>query len=213
MSERIPFYPNTGDGTHCYQAALKMALAPFDPKNWTYEELNKICDKQPGKWTWPTASFLWLLEQGYEVRLVEEFDYRAFAKKGYEYLLKKSGKEVADAQKKNSSLSREQKWAKRLVEHAGFALDDRIPTWEDLKSYRSRGYSIICNVNSCKLYKQPGYSGHFVVPVSVEETSIILHDPGLPAKPSQTVLRAVFEEAWGYPTDHEKNLVAIRKEG
>ena len=207
--DEISFFPNTGDGTHCYQAALKMVLSCFDPKEWSYEELNQISDKQKGKWTWPTASFLWLLNQGYEVRLIEEFDYSDFAKRGYEYLLEKSGKEIAEGQAANSDLASEQGWAKKLAAHPKFQQEHRIPLWQDLDHLLAEDYGLICNVNACKLYDKPGYSAHFVVPMAVTSTHILLHDPGLPPKPDQRVLHKPFEKAWGYPTDHEKNLVAI----
>ncbi len=72
-------------------------------------------------------------------------------------------------------------------------------------------YLIICNINANQLYSQAGYSGHFVVVVEVGADDIIIHDPGLPPAPSLKVPKAIFEKAWGYPTENEKNILAIRK--
>lgn len=207
--KNIPFVANLADGTHCYQAALKMILTFFERRDWAFEELDKLSGKLAGKWTWPTTSLLWLLEHGYEIKLIEEFSYEEFAKRGRDYLVEKCGSEVAKAQEANSDLPREQKLAATFVKRG--SVDYRIPAWKDLEQLFQEGYLIICNVNACRLYQKGAYSGHFVVPIEVFSDHIFLHDPGLPPKPSLKVSRAIFEEAWGYPTDHEKNILAIRK--
>ena len=82
----IPFFPNTGDGTHCFQAALMMALKHFEPaRAFTYDALDRISQKLPGKWTWPTSAMLWLMGEGYKLKLIEEFDYHAFAARGVDF--------------------------------------------------------------------------------------------------------------------------------
>ncbi len=203
----IPFFANLNDGTHCYQAALKMALTPLSGREWSFEELDKISQKKTGQWTWPTASLIWLMDQGYEVKLIEEFSYEDFGKRGKKYLEEKWGKEVADAQEANSDLKTEQKRALQLAKK--IPVDHRIPTWDDLKDLFKKDHIIICNVNSRLLYKKSGYSGHFIVPIELDDDFIILHDPGLPAAPHIKVAREVFEKAWGYPTEHERNLLGI----
>lgn len=185
-----------------------MVLTFFSGKEWPFETLDKISGKLSGKWTWPTLSMLWFLENGYEIKLIEEFDYLEFGKKGKGYLVEKCGADVADAQEKNSDLAREQKLA--LEFHQKGKIEFRIPAWEDLQNLLADGYLLILNVNAALMHGQKGYSGHFVVPVAVTDNEIILHDPGLPPTPSLTIGRDVFEAAWGYPTSHEKNLLAVK---
>lgn len=158
----IPFYPNTGDGTHCFQAALMMALGYFEPEHeFTYAELDAISQKLPGKWTWPTAAMLWLMEHGYELRLVEEFDYNAFAERGGDYLIEKCGMEVAQVQIENSDIGREQEIAKEFIKYA--PLEHRVPDIGDIERFMKDNWVVMCNVNSAILQNQTGYSGHFVV--------------------------------------------------
>lgn len=206
--KNVPFFPNHPDGTHCYQAALKMVLTYFTNREWSYTELIQITGKLEGKWTWPTTSLLWLLDHGYDVRLIEEFSYEEFAQRGKDYLIKKCGEEVADIQEVNSDLPREQKLAAEVAKRS--PVDFRIPSWKDLEQLFKEGYLIICNINASSLYHRKGYSGHFVVPVAVRVTEITLHDPGLPPSPSITVSKQTFEKAWAYPTEHEKNILAIK---
>lgn len=206
---KIPFFANLPDGTHCYQAALKMILTYFSKREWSYKELDQITQKLEGKWTWPTASLIWLLDNGYEIQLVEEFSFKDFAKDGKAYLEKKCGKEVALAQEQNSDLAREQALALELSKRVH--VQYQIPQYKDLERLMKDGFLILCNVNASKLYQKTGYSGHFVVPIALSPDEITLHDPGLPPFPSLKVSKETFERAWGYPTEHEKNLLAIRK--
>lgn len=206
---KIPFFPNTGDGTHCWQAAMKMALAVFEPQTeFSYEELNKISGKQVGKWTWPTTTMLWLHERGYELILKSDFDYADFAKRGEKYLRERCGEEVARAQIANSDISRELEVAKKFA--ATKIPSRKIPDLAELKKLLTEGYVIICNINAAVLHWQQGYSGHFVVVTEVSESTVTLHDPGLPPKPDFQVSTASFEAAWAYPELRDKNLLAIR---
>jgi len=205
----IPFFPNTGDGTHCFQAVLKMLLAKLlSNKEYSYEELDRISEKRPGKWTWPTAAMLWMIDQGFEILLIEEFDYREFAEKGEDYLLDRYGPEVGQAQINNSEIEREQEIAKRFVDIA--PLERRIPTLEDIKDKIDDCGVVIVNLNAAALYGHEGYSGHFVTVCEIGEDYVRLHDPGLPPSPNLTVSHEVFERAWAYPTERDKNLLAVR---
>ena len=206
----IPFHPNTGDGTHCFQAVLKMALNVFEPDaEYSYEQLDEISQKVVGKWTWPTAAMVWLMDHGYEVKLIEEFDYQAFADKGMDYLIDKCGPEVAEAQADNSLIEVEQKTAADFVERA--PVEHRVPNIDDFKQLIAEGWVVICNINASLLHEQTGYTGHFVVVSAVDDKEVTLHDPGLPPYPELAVERAVFEHAWAYPSTTDKNVLAIRK--
>lgn len=206
----IPFCPNTGDGTHCFQAVLKMVLGFFQPeREYTYQELDALSKKEAGKWTWPTAAMLWLMENGFELRLIEEFDYQAFAERGSDYLIDKCGHEVAQVQMENSDIPREQKIAADFVQYA--PMDHRIPTIDDIESYLKQHWAVVCNVNSALMHNQSGYSGHFVVITDVNDKEVILHDPGLPPSPAFAVTRDLFERAWAYPAPSDKNLLIIRR--
>jgi hypothetical protein len=206
----IPFFPNTGDGTHCFQAAMKMALAVMWPeRDFSYEELDRISMKLPGKWTWPTAAMLWMIEQGLALSLIEDFDYRAFAERGGAYLVERYGKEVGEAQMAHSDVEVERDVSRRFADVA--PIERRSPTIEDLVSEMQRGAVVIVNINAAPLYDLEGYSGHFVVLCEIADDAVVLHDPGLPPNPGVRVPLDRFLAAWAYPTDRDRNLLSIRK--
>jgi hypothetical protein len=205
----IPFFPNTGDGTHCFQAAMRMALAVLWPeRTFTYEELDHISMKLPGLWTWPTAAMLWMIEQGLELKLIEEFDYRAFAERGGAYLIERYGKEVGQSQIEHSEVEREREIARRFAAVA--PIEQRSPTLDDLRAEMEEGGAVIVNINASPLYDHEGYSGHFVVLCDIAADHVILHDPGLPPHPNLRVAIDRFMRAWAYPSERDKNLLSIR---
>src|SRR3989338_8792039 len=207
----IPFYPNTEDGIHCWQAALKMALAVFEPsREYSYAELDKITDQQPGKWTWPTAGFLWLLKQGYTLKLIGKFDYHAFANEGEAYLLRRLGEEVGRAQIEKSDVKAEIKYAKAFSDIA--PLEVRAPSLSDIEHLLKDGFVVICHINPASLYGHQGYTGHYIVICDVTEEEVILHDPGLPGKPYHRASKKDFNRAWSYPEKNDRVLMAIYKD-
>ncbi|MFH1830791.1 MAG: hypothetical protein ABH871_08475 [Pseudomonadota bacterium] len=204
----IPFFPNTGDGTHCFQAAMKMALAKLLPeREFSYEELDRISLKLPGRWTWPTAAMLWMIEKGLEVKLIEQFDYADFAKRGGEYLIERYGKEVGGAQIEHSDVEFERDISLRFSKIAPIEL--RPAYLEDLQKEMARGAVVIVNLNACVLQDQEGYSGHFVVMCDIGDKEIRLHDPGFPPMPNVIVPVDRFIKAWAYPTACDRNLLSI----
>lgn len=207
---KIPFFPNTGDGTHCLQAVLMMALGYFFPdRKYTYEELDRISGKLPGKWTWPTRAMLWCFKEGLEVGLIEEFDYKDFADRGGEYLIERFGKEVGEAQIANSDIKSELEVARQFAKIA--PLEYRVPEIDDIKKLLKEDSVVIVNLNAAALYNVDGYSGHFVVVCDVKKDSVILNDPGIPAKAGVSVTFERFNAAWAYPTTRDKNLMFIKR--
>jgi hypothetical protein len=205
----VPFYGNTPDGTHCFQAALRMVLKYFSPeRDFTWEELERITAKPEGKWTWPIAAALWLEDNGFEVKFIETFDYDDFSRRGAEYLLDTYGKEVTDAQVAKSDIEQEMRLAKELA--GKVSEEKRIATADDIRALLGEGFLIIANINSRVLRGKEGYSGHSVVVKGFNEDGFVIHEPGLPPIENMPVDLAFFEKAWAYPSEEAKNILAVR---
>lgn len=206
---RVPFYGNTPDNTHCYQAALKMILKYFLPeKEFSWEELETITAKVEGLWTWPIASMLWLEQQGFQLINIEDFDYHQFIEKGGQYLIDEYGEEVGNSQIAHSDIVQEQKLSQELIKT--IPILKRIPALEDIKKLLNQGYLITSNVNGRILNDKTGYAGHSIVITGFNKTNLNIHNPGLPPKENQKVPFEQFEKAWGYPDEKSKNILAIK---
>jgi hypothetical protein len=205
----VPFYANTADNTHCFQAALKMVLKFFHPhQDYSFEELEKITAKKDGGWTWPIAAMMWLSKNEFDVRDIELFDYEEFAANGKEYLREKFGDEIAEAQDKFTDLVQEQNLSKELAKYVGVKME--IPTVKDIFAFLDVGYLLICNINSSTLKGVDSYNPHSVVVTGYSDERLFLHNPGLPAQENQDVSVSDFEKAWAYPDESAKNILAVR---
>jgi len=209
MNLTIPFYSNTPDGTHCFQAALKMVAKYFWlQEECTWDELDTITAKTENRWTWPMAGILWLAKRGVETRIIDPFDYNTFSIRKESYLLDIYGKDVGTMQIKNSNILREVKLAAELVKKV--RIEKRIPHLSDITQLLHKDYVLICNVNSQCINNKEGYTGHFVVVKGHDDTGLYFHDPGLPPFENRQVPFPVFEKAWAYPNDYAKNIIAAR---
>ena len=207
--KNVPFFSNTSDNTHCYQAAIASVLKYFQPEvNYSFKELEKMSAKKEGLWTWPTQMILNLLNKGFEIIDVDDFDIAKFVKDGEDYLKEKYGKEVADKQIKYSDIKQEQTlYAQyfKLKKHS-----QRVPTLKEMSSIINNGSLIICNINARMLSNKGGYSAHSVVLFGIDDKFVYLHDPGLPPLPNRKVTIEDFNKAWAYPNKEAKNLTAFK---
>lgn len=206
---KIPFYPNTPDDTHCYQAALKMVLQHFLPnRNFSYEQLDEITAHLPGLSTWPTKGMLELRKLGFDIVVIEGFDPEAFVKRGGDYLTEQYGSEVGDWAINNSDIPQEQELYSEFIKHKLHQI--RLPEISEIKSYIEKGYLVICNVNSSALNEKTGYVGHSVVIFDYDNAGLTLHDPGLPPLENRKISNDLFMKAWAYPSEVSKNLMAFK---
>jgi len=207
--KNVPFYANTPDNTHCFQAVLKMASKYFWPgEDYSWEELEKITAKKDGLWTWPMSGLFWLSKRGVELVCVEMFDYEKFIQLKGRYLLEEYGEEVGKAQIENSDIEQEIEVAEEFVKMVTIKKD--IPEIDDLKDFLTQDYLLICNVNSNKLNNRDGYTGHFILIKGFDDDNFYIHNPGLPAAENQSVGYSLFEKAWAYPNDKAKNVFAFK---
>lgn len=208
--ETVPVLFENPDRSHCLQAVLRSVLHhAFPDRVYTWEELDRLTGKRPGRWTWPTTAVLRLREMGIEVVVRESFDYRAFAERGEEYLAEHMGAEVARAQAGHCDLDHEREAARRFLEQG--VPDTRAPGFADLEALLRQGHLAVCNVNVALLKHGRGYSGHFVLVYGLDGESVWLHDPGPPARAAQRVPRGRFLAAWAFPDERSTNLMAFKR--
>ena len=206
----VPFYPNLPDDTHCNQAALRMMLKYFLPDcEFSWEELEKMTAKMPGKATWPAQMLINLADMGFDVVMVESFDAEAFVKDGGDYLKREFGAETAEWQIANSDIPQEQRLYKKLL-NSRVNYQKRIPLMGDIRDYLKRGYLVKLTLNSRKLNHRQGYVGHSIVVYDINDENVTFHDPGLPAKESRIESLEHLEESWADPNDKAKELIAVK---
>ncbi len=209
MTKVPPFVSNTKDDLHCLQAAFMIVLKNFEPDmQISWNKWSDITGFEPDKGTWPLAGLVWFKERGYDVRHIEQFDFKAFAEKGEEYLRERYVGESGEWAIEHTNLPAEQQ---RAAQFSGFNLfDNRNPTINDIKTFIDKGYLVRVHVNARSLNGKSGYFGHAVIVYNYDKDGVILHDPGLPPIPSRKVAYADFERAWFDPEDGSAEMSAIK---
>ncbi|MCR4264132.1 MAG: peptidase C39 family protein [Candidatus Roizmanbacteria bacterium] len=209
MKRSVPFFANTSDDTHCFQAGLRMVLKYFLPeKNHTWKELEKMTAKVKDLWTWPTQGIINLHRMGFNIVDIDDFDIEKFIDNGGEYMIERYGNEVGKEQIKYSDIDQERKIHREYINlniH-----QKRIPELKELKKLLDEGYLVTCNVNSYALNNEKGYAGHFVVIFDYDKNNLYLHDPGLPPVKNRKVSYKQFIKAWEYPNKNARNVLAFR---
>lgn len=208
----VPFYPNTPDNTHCFQAALKMVLKYFLPKkDFSWHQLEKITAKVDGFGTWPLAGMLWMDKNGFDVVDIETFDYEKFIKNGGQYLIELNGEDIGQRQIKQSYIPQEIEFSKKLLKRG--ITKKTLPSQETIVEFLQKRYLVICNINMQALNNKPGYIGHFVVVKGYNDKGFVLHDPGLPPQENRLVSYGDFAKAWTDPNEEARNVMALKFTG
>jgi len=207
----VPYFRSPPENTHCVQATLKMVLKYFWPeRDFTWKQLEKITNKQPGKWTWSMAMLIWLNKNGFDVHAKVLFDYNQFADEGADYLKEKFGNKVAKEKIKHSVIDIEQKFAKKFSKLD--LIEQEIPTQADIKRFLSDGYLVILSVNSRLLNKKPGYAGHHILITGLKGNIYTFNDAGVKnGNKDRKISAPELEKVWAYPNAEAKFMIAIKK--
>jgi hypothetical protein len=207
----VPFVSNAPDDKHCLQASYAMIRQYFEPDlEIDWQEWSDLTGFVPDKATQATAGLLWFMEHDYEVVHMSLFDYRRFASEGGTYMLEALGERIAKWEiELMADMSLEQIRAFWLAQSGNWV--QRTPTLDDIYSFLDNGYLLRALVNMRALNDEQGYHGHAVVVKGYTENEIIVHDPGLPARPDRHVPIPTFLSAWINQETHSEKLDAIRK--
>lgn len=194
MQTSIPFYSNTKDNTHCFQAVYRMILKHFFPKkNFTWKELDTLSGKKKGKWTWQTTMLINMKKMGFDIVSFDTFDFHSFIKKGAPFLIEVFGEEIGNQQIINSDVEYERSQFKKVK--GRITVKKKPATLQDIRTYLSKGHLIECQVNACALNKEVGYSGHSVMIYDFDKKYFYLHDPGLRPMPARKVTYALLKKS------------------
>lgn len=186
MLKNVPFYENTRDNTHCFQAAIRMVLKYYFPdEEYSFDELEVITHKPKDKWTWPMAGLTYLADHDLAVIHISDLDYERFGREGRTYLEDYLPAKNMQMQEEHSDLDLAKLDA---AEYSGSNVvrHHRMPKYDDLIQLSNDGYLLIAYVKR----------KHFVVVYKVTDDAVELHNPGLPPAKAAIMTRNEFESIW-----------------
>lgn len=207
--EGVPFYWDTEDGTHCFQAVLKMILKYFLPdKDYLWSALREMTGKKDEMYTWPQRGYISMIELDFEIKIIDKFDFDKFIEHGVGYLIEEYGGKVAKDQEENSDIKYEIDNIKKLK--GVIVKEDRVPTIEDIKTLLTDNYLVDCGINPYILRGEDGVAMHSVLIIGFNDDSLILHDPGFAKGDSLEINNDIFNQAWAYPNENIKGIAAYK---
>ncbi|HVS79251.1 MAG TPA: hypothetical protein VHD84_03125 [Candidatus Saccharimonadales bacterium] len=210
--KKVPFFANTHDDTHCVQAGFRIMLKYFLPeRDFSYDQLDKMSQKQAGKGTWWPPILIELQKLGLDVVCIEGFGYKEFYRGGADYVRQLYRSEAADYYLNHSNLMAIRPLIPEFLRKV--QVQTRPATFEDLDSLLAGGWLVGINLNAAALNDlgRSDYVGHMVVVFDKQNDGYWLHDPGLKPRPNRHVTRQKLSEAWLWAGAKTADLVAMKK--
>ena len=163
----------------CGQGCVKMIVHYFEDKELPVDELNEICAvKTEGAFSGVFDIATGMAERGYEVIRISDITPEDYGTDPLKYM-----RAVGFDPENPAPIV---KARKESVEHyLSFVKQNKIenrptaPSIQDIRALTEDGFGLICWVNSSG---QRGdfnkTTGHYIVPIGIDEKNVIFHDPG-----------------------------------
>jgi hypothetical protein len=192
----VPFYANRDGDMSCALACYRMVLMYFTDKEYSWAELEALSGFAGDIAAWTVTLWTNLAAQGFDVNMIEAFDYKRYQLEGDRYLRQYFDKPEEYQWQLDHTNVADIKDALpvflQTVHH-----EQRSPTINDIDDMLADGYLVCAGVNSRVLNDLSGYSGHMVLVIDQKADNFVVHDPGLPPMDGRIVSKDKFYEAMG----------------
>lgn len=197
--KEVPFYPNRHDGMSCMLAVYRSIIEYFTGKQLTWEELEELTGYTKGVAAWTIKPLTTLSAQGWDIKMIEPFDYAEYAKEGDAYLDRLLSAEEKKWYQSNSNLKEMIPFIPEFMK--SIDQDIRNPTLVDIDTLLSEDRLVSVTVNSRILNNRPGFVSHMILVISKEGDEYVFHDPGSPAKAYRREKGDLIQRAMGKVSD------------
>lgn len=205
------FIGNSADGNHCGPAVWRMVLETYFPERvWTFDEIDKIIRKEPGKYTWAQTFMPAMLETGVRIRAISTWDDRQFIERDWDYVRERSGAASARAQEEHAQdLGFVKSAMQAFINNPDVQREQRPATWGDLEAALAEGAYAACAINSRPLNGRDGVNMHSVLVYGLSGDEVRFQDPGPLNAGTRAATRDLFAAAWGWNGPGVQNLTAF----
>lgn len=193
--KKVPFYANHEDNLHCSVAVYRMLFDYFLDRKISCEDMEKMAGFQPGKAAWTITIWERMSKQGFDIRMIEPFDYGRYDKEGEAYLRVYFNEIEYNWQAKNSNILETRPYIASFL--AQQKPEHRRANLQDIDDMLVDGRLVFLTLNSKALDNKPGFAVHAVLIIDKEGDEYIMHDPGLPPVPYRRVSAEKLWQAMG----------------
>lgn len=180
---------------HCAVAVYRMLFDHFLHRKLSWEEAEKMAAHKNDIAAWTVTIWERMSRQGFDIRMVENFDYGRYQAEGDAYLQEYFTPQEYTWQTTRSNLRDIAPYIPAFLKQV--KVESRRPTLDDIDNMLEDGRLVFLTLNSRKLNDQEGFASHAVLVIGREGDSYIVHDPGNPPQPDRRVSRNKLWEAMG----------------
>ncbi len=194
-----PYYENRKDGMSCALAVYRSIIEHFTGKVLTWDELEQLTGYKNGIAAWTIKALTELSNDGWDIKMVEPFNYERYYNEGLSYLPEVFTGTEMNWQLKNSNITEMKKYIPvflRTIDH-----DIKNPTAEDIDAMLDQGRLVSLVLNSKALNNKAGYTSHNVLVYDHDKDNYMFHDPGLPGRQARIELKSHVLKAMGNASD------------
>lgn len=176
-------------------AVLRSSLEHLTGKSWSWSALVEPTGFQTNRVAWTVQSWTKLAEQGFDIHMIENFNYHLYSRQGEQYLKTVFSKEQLSWQLKNTNILTIQPLLPsffKLVSH-----EQRSPNLSDIDFLLKKGYLVFVTLNACTLNNKPGYTDHAILVFDRNGQNYIAHNPGLPPIKNRVIEPDLLYQAMG----------------
>lgn len=184
-------------------AAYRSILAYFLHKELTWEELEQLTGYTPDRAAWTVKSLVDMQDMGFDIQMIEPFDYRRYLKDGDAYLHDFFSPEEISWFLDKSNILDIKPLIPKFLERVKYSC--RQVSLADIDQLLDEDRLVTVTVNSRKLNDSDGFVSHMLLITGRKGDNFIAHDSGgekYPPQPDREISRDKLWEAMGGDTNN-----------
>lgn len=193
--KKVPFYANHEDNQHCMLAAYRSIFDHFLHKKMTWPQLEAFTGFKPDRTAWTLKSLVRFSSMGFDIRMIEPFDYKRYQTVGERYLYELFPSEKADWFRDNTNLEDMRTHIPDFLRTIDY--EYRRPALADIDDMLADDRLVFVTVNGRQLNGQDGFVSHILLVIDADGDDYVAHDPGLPPQPDRRIPRQQLWQAMG----------------
>jgi len=193
--KQMPFYSNRLDNLSCMLASIRSVLEYFTGKQYSWKELEDIIGYKHGRAAWTVQVWTYLATHGFDIRMIEGFDYQRYMDEGETYLQTFLKPEELEWQLQHTNLLEIRPLLPEFTKHVTH--ERRSPGLRDIDEMLEDGRLVTVQLNLNTLNGTPGYNAHMIVVYDKDNSAYVAHDPGLPPHEARHIDPVLLYKAMG----------------
>lgn len=184
---------------HCMPAVYRSIFDYFLRRKMSWREAEAFTGFADGRAPWTILALTKMARMGFDIRMIEPFDYRAYAERGRTYLEERYPQQQLEWQLAHANILDIRPFIPDFLKRVKW--EHRRAALEDIDKMLAEKRLVFVTLNSRILNGKEGFSSHAILITGSTKDAYIAHDPGLPPRPDRHIPRELLWNAMGGATN------------